>query len=78
MSDKINRVTICIELNGTAEEEKNLMANVEATKNVILLATQLGLANKMPEFVKLPVSIFTLADFRVIRTEPDTQTSQAE
>ena len=78
MSDKIKKVTISIILDGTAEEEENLMNNVKATRNVILLATQLGLANKMPEFVKLPVSIFALADFRVIRIEPDTQTSQAE
>lgn len=78
MSDKIKKITIQIVLDGTAEEEKNLMNNVEATKNVLALATQVGLIKKLPPFVELPIGLFALADFRVIRIEPDTQTSQAE
>lgn len=78
MSDKIKKVTISVELNGTAEEEANFMANMKLAKEVIIMATQVGLFDKLPESVKFPTGLFALADFRVIRTEPDTQTSQAE
>lgn len=78
MSDKIKKITIRIELDGSAEEEKNLMSNVKLIREVIMMITNAGLAHKVPEFAQLPIALFVNADFQVVRIEPDTQTSQAE
>ena len=78
MSDKIKKITIRIELDGTAEEERNLMHNVKLTRDVISMATRVSLIKQLPPFVELPIAMFALADFQVVRAETETQTTQAE
>lgn len=77
MSDKIKKVTIKIELDGSTEEETNLRNNTKLSKHAIALAGSLGLIQKLPEIVLLPVGLFAIADIEVVRAEP-TQTTQAE
>lgn len=77
MSDKIKKVTIKIELDGTAEEEANLKHNVKLRKHAIELAGSLGLIQKLPKALLLPVGLYAIADIEVVRAEPNQQT-QAE
>lgn len=77
MSDKIKKVTIKIEFDGTAEEEANLKHNVSLCKSAISMAATLGLSQKLPEIVLLPVGLYAIADIEVVRAEPNQQT-QAE
>lgn len=74
MSDKIKKVTITIELDGTAEEEATLLANAKLAVNAIAAAATLGLTKKLPDFFLLPVGLFAIADIKVICTEPNQQT----
>lgn len=77
MSDKIKKVTIKIEFDGTAEEEANLKHNAESTKGTITFAGTFGLFQKLPKTILLPVELYSIADIEVVRTEPNQQT-QAE
>lgn len=77
MTPEFTKVEIKLHVSANDQEVEVLNKNIKAVQHLIKLVALAGVLNNLDLHLRMPASLFAMADVDVVRTEPNQQT-QAE